>query len=114
MKFEYTPIEMKIEAYGREYDLPKRTVETVEKIQACQAALNGESTPTEQAQALLDYHTYIFGSDFVSEHFPDIKTADTDELSALWMATVQVYAEATNALTQQYSANRAARLTNGR
>lgn len=85
-KFEYTRPELTLEAYGEKYVMPIKTAVLIDSINKATAAIGSAKTAIEQVAALKTGIAIFIGDVETNRIFPDNETADTDEISAFWIA----------------------------
>lgn len=86
-KFEYNSSPRIVEAYGRVYELPKKTVSFLDKILTVGREIVYCKNTSAVVQKLKQGIAYFIGEDETERIFPDEKenTLDANELAQFWI-----------------------------
>lgn len=106
-KFTYEKKLHEIEAYGKTYEIPTKTVELIDKLNEINTKITTAKATLDVIKATKEGIAVFIGPDEADRIFPDerLTMVDTDELSALWLFLKAESNKATAELMQKYAPN---------
>lgn len=87
-EFSYTRKARKLKAYGKEFDIPVKTVEFGDKLDEARAEIAKQTLTSETVKYLKKGIALFIGFEAVEELYPEEKLMelDVDEVLGLWTA----------------------------
>lgn len=106
-KFFYEKKPHTIEAYGKTYEIPTKTADVIDKLNAAGSAISSAKTTVDVVKATKDGIAVFIGVGEADRLFPDseLNSIDTDEISAFWMFLKNESNRATMEILKRYSPN---------
>lgn len=107
MKFEYKREEITVEAYGKVYPIPTKTIALVDGINEINKRLANCKTAAESMAVTIDGIAIFIGEDEANRIYPADKRneLDTDEISAFWFLLNRLSNKATEEVIAKYAPN---------
>lgn len=108
MKFEYEKQSTTLEAYGKVYEIPTKTIDFVDAVNAAAKEIAGSKTAEESVRATKAGVALFIGEEEAERIYPEerLNKIDTDEIAAFWWALNRASNEATQAVIAKYMPNR--------
>lgn len=108
MKFEYKrPDDLKLEAYGKTYEIPTKTAYLIDEVNKITARISAEgSTASKQMLAVRDGIALFIGEEEAERIFPRdtlLTDANSDELTAFWFCLNECSNRETQAVMAKYA-----------
>ncbi|MBQ5333353.1 MAG: hypothetical protein J6K92_08860 [Oscillospiraceae bacterium] len=108
MKFEYKrPNDLKLEAYGKTYEIPPKTAYLVDEIDKINVRIGVEgSTAADQIKAVRDGIALFIGEEEAERIFPRetlVTDLNTDEITAFWFCLNECSNRETEAVMKRYA-----------
>lgn len=103
-EFTYCRTPRVLKAYGQEFNIPVRTVEFDEKLNAVGAAIAETNTTSDTVKEMLKGIALFIGKEETEKIFPadKIDELDVDEILAFWQALNYELKQAQNELLSKY------------